>query len=102
MKLEGKALTYLQQINEWWNNKNIAHNEYIRCVRESTAFYSQPFKPETIMELFQPEIVNCRDGLIESNEMGTLCTHLPSSLDVFIVLCQHEGVELEWKEGIEI
>lgn len=127
-----KVLSYLEMINDnddyhfeflkFMESKgfSIIGNQYYKGVAK---FYSQPFKPELITELFEGWVTDATDeseypyanywydsSSIISAEFGEyfdnnlyllnqeliLCK--PRTLDDFINDCQRAGIELTWKE----
>ena len=97
------------------------YNEFLE--RDSIDFYSQPFKPELIKELFEGweihfsdqfslyDIYKCMEreyfiflnkdfsgaGYKSNTSFGYCNTYYPRTLDDFINDCKRAGIELEWK-----
>ena len=86
----------------------------VKKIRESIKFYTQPFTPELITELFEgsmqrvhrgiPEYFIGPDGfevydkqIVVNDDQRFL---MPPTLSDFIRDCQRAGMQLEWKEDI--
>ena len=127
--LSYKVLSYLEVVKATFEDKDVDRDSYLIEVLENDMnFYSQPFKPELITELFggwkydgllftnkNYEIQFTKYQLMEIlgyysdddcgiingvNENGKLFYEviIPRTLDEFITDCQRAGIELTWKE----
>ena len=117
-----KVLSFLELINIGWEEEflhQILHRFNQNTDKEDIAqFYSQPFRPELITELFEGWGCDVEDDSYwfrnnhdkinyARSEMGgyiqydsTLMNQtfdIPRTLDDFINDCQRAGIELEWR-----
>lgn len=101
-----RALTFLEhRIKEL---ENIEHGETVSSglmERKITSFYSQPFKPEMITELFvgwERKVTKVEYAMpSEKFEYYTGVAFIPPvTLNDFISDCQRAGIELTWKPKI--
>ena len=107
-----EVLSYL----ELWQKDNKYIDKYCEFLeRDSVDFYSQPFKPELITELFagwEFVTINIRKQyqnyiekdvliIIAFNEyqyvINGVAYHIPRTLDEFITDFKRAGIELKWR-----
>jgi len=121
-----KVLSYLELCNAPFEeisnfNKWLGTTDFVQGKPEkytSRLFYSQPFRPELITELFEgwtyddsnyiywyepdnsdyvASINEDNNDLIIDSPKNNLTVIMPKTLDRFICNCQDAGIELEWR-----
>ena len=109
-----EVLSYL----ELWQKDSEFIDKYCEFLeRDTIDFYSQPFKPELITELFEGWEFDKRsltafrnsvdtetvefdvNGKMKIHQLSTDVFPYPRTLDDFINDCKRAGIELEWREN---
>lgn len=127
-----KAVTFLEYVKKCKSNHEAKEakrgiiNQALFDIYQAERFYSQPFKPELITELFEGLkltkekyfiVISCNDFIIEMaveshpinsnyivyDHKGGNCINfiIPKTLNDFISDCQRAGIELTFKPEIK-